>query len=66
MFPMNEYRTIKVRPSTYRKLKILAARTGETMLDLIERLIEQDPMSVAASVAKPSASGETAQPDTET
>lgn len=52
MLPMNEYRTIKVRPSTYRKLKILAARTGETMLDLIERLIEQDPMSVAAEVAQ--------------
>lgn len=65
MLPMNEYRTIKVRPSTYRKLKILAAKTGETMLDLIERLIEQDPMSVAANVAKPHESGEIAHPDAE-
>jgi len=60
---MSEYRTIKVRPSTYRKLKIQAAKTGETMLDLIERLIEENPLNVAANVAKPDESGKIAHSD---
>lgn len=42
MTPMKEYRTIKVRPATYRALKVLAAKQGGTMLDLIDRLVEQE------------------------
>jgi hypothetical protein len=42
MVSMNEYRTIKVRPATYHALKVLAAKTGVTMLDLIERLVKQE------------------------
>lgn len=42
MVPMNEYRTIKVRPATYHALKVLAAKAGVTMLDLIERLVKQE------------------------
>jgi hypothetical protein len=47
---MSDYRTIKVRPITYRVLKVLAAQTGETMLDLIERLAKQEDGSVWRSV----------------
>jgi hypothetical protein len=32
------YQTIKILRETHRLLKILAAKTGESMLDLIERL----------------------------
>lgn len=34
-------RTIKIYEKTHPKLKILAATTGETMMDLIERLVTQ-------------------------
>lgn len=62
---MSEYRTIKVRPSTYRKLKIQAAKTGETMLDLVERLIEESPLNVATNVAAPQKTTDTPHPDAE-
>lgn len=35
------HRTIKIRPLTYRALKVLAAERGETILDLIDRLVKQ-------------------------
>lgn len=35
-------RTIKIRVGTYHKLKVLAAKRSETMLDLLDRLIEQE------------------------
>lgn len=35
-------RTIKIYEKTHPKLKIRAATTGETMMDLIERLIQQE------------------------
>ena len=39
---MKEHRTIKVKHSTYRLLKIAAAERGETMLDLIDRLVKKE------------------------
>lgn len=45
------YQTIKVRRVTYRSLKLLAAQRGESMLDLIDRLVAQD-MNVASNVAQ--------------
>lgn len=40
---MNEtYRTIKIKHSTYRALKVLAAKRGETMLDLLDRLVTEE------------------------
>jgi hypothetical protein len=62
---MSEYRTIKVRPSTYRKLKIEAAKTGETMLDLVERLIEESRLNVATNVADPAPISEIPRQDAE-
>ena len=41
MLLMSDYRTIKIRPSTYRLLKVLAAEQGVTILDLIDRLVKQ-------------------------
>ena len=35
-------RTIKVRSGAYRKLKILAAERGTTMLDLIDQLVDRE------------------------
>jgi hypothetical protein len=40
---MNErYQTIKIRKDTHRALKVLAAKTGESMLDLIDRLAKAE------------------------
>lgn len=38
-----EYRTIKIRIATYRRLKVRAALTGETLMDLIDRLVQAEP-----------------------
>lgn len=38
----NETRTIKVWAATYRRLKMLAALSGETLVELIERLVTQE------------------------
>lgn len=40
--PMNETRSIKVLMTTYRRLKVLAAQSGETLLALVERLTVQE------------------------
>lgn len=50
----DQYQTIKIRKNTHRALKVLAAKTGESMLDLIDRLVKQEEATnVAANVAKP-------------
>jgi hypothetical protein len=41
MVHMGEYRTIKIRPAAYRALKVLAAKKGQSMLDLVDRLVAQ-------------------------
>lgn len=38
----HDYRTIKIRLETYRALKLLAAQTGETLVDLLERLADEE------------------------
>jgi len=45
----DETRTIKIRLAAYRQLKILAARQGETMLDLLDRLVKHESQSVEAA-----------------
>ncbi|MEI6778665.1 MAG: hypothetical protein WCK70_17330 [Chloroflexales bacterium] len=37
-----EYRTIKVWMSTYQKLRLLAALTGESMLAALDRLVVRE------------------------
>jgi hypothetical protein len=37
-----KYQTIKVRKNTHWLLKVLAAKTGESMLDLVERLAREE------------------------
>lgn len=37
-----QYTTIKIKAETRPKLKILAAKTGESMIDLIDRLVEEE------------------------
>lgn len=37
-----KYQTIKVRKNTHWLLKVLAAKTGESMLDLVERLAHEE------------------------
>lgn len=37
-----QHRTIKIKYSTYRTLKVIAAKRGEAMLDLIDRLVRQE------------------------
>lgn len=39
---MKPYRTIKVYTNSYRTLKLIAARTGETLVDLVERLSKEE------------------------
>ena len=43
---MNEYVTIKLRAETRRPLRMLAAATGETIMDLVARLIEQERIAI--------------------
>lgn len=38
---MSETRTIKIRTSTYRRLKVLAAEAGVGLMDLVERLVSE-------------------------
>lgn len=38
----NETRTIKIWVATYRRLKVLAALSGETLVELIDRLVSQE------------------------
>ncbi len=38
----DKYQTIKIRKDTHRRLKLLAARTGESMLDLVDRLAQDE------------------------
>jgi hypothetical protein len=38
---MTNYRTIKIKPETYRELKVLAAERGVTMLALLNELVAQ-------------------------
>lgn len=35
-------RTIKIYEKTHPKLRLLAAMTGETMMDLVDRLIQEE------------------------
>lgn len=35
---MSETRTIKIRTATYRRLKVLAAEVGMTLMDLVDRI----------------------------
>jgi hypothetical protein len=39
---MKETRTIKVWLDTYRLLKILSARSGETLVEMLDRLARQE------------------------
>lgn len=41
MTETKEYRMLRIGPETHRKLRILAAQTGETMIALIDRLVTQ-------------------------
>lgn len=36
---MTETRSIKIRLTTYRKLKVMAAQAGVTMLEYVDRLV---------------------------
>lgn len=46
-----ETRTIKIRMSTYRVLKVLAAERGEKLMDLIDRLVANERQSGAVVTA---------------
>ena len=39
---MKEYQTIKILASTHPRLKILAAQTGESIIELIDRLVREE------------------------
>jgi hypothetical protein len=39
---MKETRTIKIWTATYRRLKLLAAKSGETLVELLDRLASQE------------------------
>lgn len=39
---MPETQTIKVRKTTHQKLRLAAALTGESMMDICERMIEAE------------------------
>lgn len=51
---MSEYITIKINKDTRQRLKLLAVRNEETILELIDRLVEQEEKRVehAASDTK--------------
>lgn len=55
-----ETRTIKIRASTYKTLKVLAALQGEKLMDLVDRLIHQEYDRVAEN---PSSEEFTAVPE---
>lgn len=54
-----ETRTIKIRLTTYRLLKVLAAENGETLIDLVTRLAETERDRENRNVATSVASGKT-------
>jgi hypothetical protein len=43
---MKETRTIKIWAATYRRLKVLAAINGETLVELIDRLASQEEQKI--------------------
>jgi hypothetical protein len=43
----SDYQTIKINKETRYKLKLLAARSGESMLALVDRLVAQEEERVA-------------------
>lgn len=47
----NEYQTIKIRRTTYRRLKLLAVQREESMMDCLDRLIDSDTGSDTNGVA---------------
>jgi hypothetical protein len=47
---MKETRTIKVWLGSYRKLKLLAALTGETLIALVDRLAQEEEKRLGAKV----------------
>jgi hypothetical protein len=51
---MNDTRSIKIFYSTYRRLKVLAAQSGETLMGLVERLSvqEEERQQVVRSVVR--------------
>lgn len=56
---MSETRSIKIRLSTYRRLKVLAALLGMSMLDLVDQLVdraERDSSSASSATPRPSSS----------
>lgn len=52
---MSETRTIKIRLTTYRLLKVLAAERGEKLMELVDRLAvgerDRESRNVATNVA---------------
>jgi predicted HicB family RNase H-like nuclease len=38
----DKYTTIRIKAETHPKLRLLAALTGESMIDLIDRLIQEE------------------------
>lgn len=39
---MPEYRTMKIEPETHRRLRMIAADTGEKLIDLVDRLAREE------------------------
>lgn len=62
---MSETRTIKIRTTTYRLLKIMAAENGEKLIDLVDRLARNDRDNVAHSGTYPTQADPPPRPDAE-
>lgn len=39
---MRETRTVKIWLDTYRRLKVLAAQSGETLVEMLERMAQEE------------------------
>lgn len=62
---MSETRTIKIRMATYRRLKVLAAEVGMTLMDLVDRIALDFERSRAETSAPESPDRSRSQPDAE-
>jgi hypothetical protein len=46
MTETKEYRMLRIKPETHQDLRVIAALTGESMIDLVERLAREERIKV--------------------
>jgi hypothetical protein len=53
MAETKEYRMMRLKPETHHDLRVIAALTGESMIDVVERLAREERERVGKQIAMP-------------